>query len=119
LGSCLSFGTPLELPAWGLGTPCTHVALRLRPQCLAHHCVRVALGLPAWGPGTPSAQLALGLRCAASEPCPCHTLGHGAGSRVLCPRILNIIICFRNVIIFITINMINKIINKFERKYYY
>ena len=32
------------------------------------------------------------------------------------PRILNIIICFRNIIIFI---IINKIINKFERKYYY
>jgi len=35
------------------------------------------------------------------------------------PRILNIIICFINIIIFIIIHMVNKIINKFERKYYY
>jgi hypothetical protein len=34
-------------------------------------------------------------------------------------RILNIIIYFRNMIIFIIINIINKIINKFERKSYY
>jgi hypothetical protein len=34
-------------------------------------------------------------------------------------RILNIIIYFRNIIIFIIINIINKIINKFERKSYY
>ena len=40
-------------------------------------------------------------------------------SKFLGPRILNIIICFRNIIIFIIINIINKIINKFERKYYY
>jgi len=33
--------------------------------------------------------------------------------------ILNIIICFRNIIIFIIINIINKIINKFQIKYYY
>jgi hypothetical protein len=37
--------------------------------------------------------------------------------RFLDPRILNIIVCFRNIIIFIIINIINKIINKFERKY--
>jgi hypothetical protein len=41
------------------------------------------------------------------------------GSRFLCSRILNIIVCFRNIIIFIIINFINEIINKFERKYYY
>jgi hypothetical protein len=35
------------------------------------------------------------------------------------PRILNIIICFRNIISFIIINIINKIINKFEIKNYY
>ena len=32
--------------------------------------------------------------------------------RFLDPRILNIIVCFRNIIIFIIINIINKIINK-------
>ena len=36
--------------------------------------------------------------------------------RFLNPKILNVI-CFRNIIIFIIINIINKIINKFERKY--
>ena len=41
------------------------------------------------------------------------------GSRFLGFRILNIIVCFRNIIIFIIINIINEIINKFERKYYY
>jgi hypothetical protein len=41
------------------------------------------------------------------------------GPRFLCPKILNIIVCFRNIIIFIIINFINEIINKFERKYYY
>ena len=41
------------------------------------------------------------------------------GSRFLGPRILNIIVCFRTIIIFIIINIINEIINKFERKYYY
>jgi hypothetical protein len=35
------------------------------------------------------------------------------------PKFLNIIIYFRNIIIFIIINIINKIIYKFERKYYY
>jgi hypothetical protein len=40
-------------------------------------------------------------------------------STFLGSRILNIIICFRNIIIFIMINIINKIIYKFERKYYY
>jgi hypothetical protein len=35
-------------------------------------------------------------------------------SRFLGPRILNIIICFRNIIIFIIINIINKIINFFK-----
>jgi hypothetical protein len=39
--------------------------------------------------------------------------------RFLNLRILNIIICFINIIIFIIINIINKIINNFERKYYY
>jgi septum formation inhibitor-activating ATPase MinD len=39
--------------------------------------------------------------------------------RFLGLRILNIIICFKNIIIFIIINLINKIINNFERKYYY
>jgi hypothetical protein len=32
--------------------------------------------------------------------------------------IKNIIICIKNIIIFIIINIINKIINKFERNYY-
>jgi hypothetical protein len=32
------------------------------------------------------------------------------------PRILNIIFCFRNIIIFIIITIFNKIINKFHRK---
>jgi hypothetical protein len=41
------------------------------------------------------------------------------GLRFLGLRILNIIICFRNIIIFIIINIINEIINKFEMKYYY
>jgi len=35
------------------------------------------------------------------------------------PKFLNIIIYFWNIIIFIIINIINKIIYKFERKYYY
>jgi hypothetical protein len=39
--------------------------------------------------------------------------------RFLSVKILNIIIYFRNIIIFLIINIINKIINKFERKYYY
>jgi len=38
--------------------------------------------------------------------------------RFLDPKILNIIVCFKNIIIFIIINIINKIINKFERRYY-
>jgi len=46
-------------------------------------------------------------------------LGFALDPRFLDPRILNIIICFRNIIIFSIINIINKIINKFERKYYY
>jgi hypothetical protein len=33
-------------------------------------------------------------------------------------NIKNIIICVINIIIFIIINIINKIINKFEKKYY-
>ena len=33
-------------------------------------------------------------------------------------NIKNIIICVINIIIFIIINIINKIINKFENKYY-
>ena len=38
------------------------------------------------------------------------------GPRVLGPMIRNIIVSFRNIIIII---IINEIINKFERKYYY
>jgi hypothetical protein len=38
--------------------------------------------------------------------------------RFLDPKILNIIVCFKNIIIIIIINIINKIINKFERRYY-
>ena len=38
-------------------------------------------------------------------------------SRFLGLKILNIIICFKNIIIFIIINIINTIINKFQRKY--
>jgi hypothetical protein len=41
------------------------------------------------------------------------------GSRFLDLEILNIIVCFRNIIIFLIINIINEIINKFKRKYYY
>jgi len=40
-------------------------------------------------------------------------------SMFMSPQILNIIIFFRNIISFIIINIINKIINKFERKNYY
>ena len=46
-------------------------------------------------------------------------LGFALDPWFLSPRILNIIICYRNIIIFSIINVINKIINKFERKYYY
>jgi hypothetical protein len=49
-----------------------------------------------------------------------YSLGHGARPRFLGLRILNIIVCFRNIIIIIIIIIIiNEIINKFERKYYY
>jgi len=41
------------------------------------------------------------------------------GLKFLRLMILNSIVCFRNIIIILIINIINEIINKFKRKYYY
>jgi hypothetical protein len=41
------------------------------------------------------------------------------GLKFLGLMILNSIVCFRNIIIILIINIINEIINKFKRKYYY
>jgi hypothetical protein len=79
----------------------------------AHPCAHVALGLPGWGLGTPSAHVALGLL-----PVGWALPRVDKDSMFMGPKILNIIICSRNIIIII-INIINKIINKFERKYFY
>ena len=128
IGSCLSaWHTPAHM--WCLG-------------CLtggqAHLSAHVALGLPAWGLGTyqrtSGAWAALGVThsraprgmVTASGPTMNGSsvrtqllLGSPSRPKVLGPRILNIIICFRNIIIFIIINIINKIINFCQRKYQY
>jgi hypothetical protein len=84
--------------------PSAHMALELLPQCWAH----------------PYAPVALGLRWERAMSVPhlgtSSTWVMALDPRFLNLKILNIIICFRNIFIFIIINIINKIINNFERK---
>jgi len=118
-----------------LDTPLRHVALWLPARIWAPRSAHVALGLR-WKWPTPTPHFRTpGAWVTALDP-----RGMSLASRPMIngssvrtqfywvlhqeprfrgPRILNIIFCFRNIIIFIIISILNKIINKFHRKYYY
>ena len=139
LGYASVSGTPQRTRgAWAptsvLGTPCAQVVLRLPA---------FGLGTPKRTRGAWAALVKPWSRPIGDKWCFGHGYrlkGNGLGVRThdqwssvrtqfywvlhqnstfLGHRILKIIICFRNIIIFIIINIINKIIYKFERKYYY
>ena len=129
------------LPSGGWAHPCAHMALGLC-QVVGTPCSHVALGLCLWV-GHSLAHTwrlgsALGLATSGAVVMAPDSRGIDWSSGPMInkssvrtqffwvlyqdlmfmgSRILNIIISFRNIIIFIIINIINKIINKFERKY--
>jgi hypothetical protein len=120
-GSCLSAGHTLH-----------HVALGLPAKDWAPYSVHMALGIrwqwptPAPHFSTPNAWvMALdprGMGLTSRPPINKSSIKTQfywvlyQEPRFHDPRILNIIFCFRNIIIFIIITIFNKIINKFHRK---